>query len=409
MGKNFFLFFFILSFSGYAQKETNYDESKVPKYKLPEVLVSDKGEKIVDSKAWIEKRRPEILSLFEENIYGKIPVKLEGSFKVIDNSDQGLNGKAVRKQVVMTYRNNGKEINLNLLIFLPKSSQKVPVVIGLNFWGNQTLAEDTAIVISKGTRRARGVGKIMLPAERLIDAGYGLATIYMGDIDPDKQGEPDFSDGVHPLLYKENQTRPLDNEWGAIAAWSWGLCKAMDYFETDKDIDSKRVAVFGHSRLGKAALWAGATDERFALVISNNSGCGGAALSRRQFGERLGGMNNQFKQWLCQNSRKYDWNEDALPVDQHELIALIAPRPVYVASAEEDLWADPKGEFLSAYYASPVYELFGKKGLDSDQMPEINKPVMTTIGYHIRTGKHGALAYDWDQYIKFADMHLKKK
>jgi hypothetical protein len=188
----FILFLFILSSNSIAQQETNYDENKVPKYKLPELLVTKKGERIHDAKSWIEKRRPELLSLFEENIYGKIPGVLPGSFKLIEQGNDGLNGKAIRKQVVLTYKGNGKEINLNLLIFLPKTKEKVPLVIGLNFWGNQTLAEDTAIIISKGTRRARGIGKIMLPAERLIEAGYGLATIYMGDMDPDKQGEPDY-------------------------------------------------------------------------------------------------------------------------------------------------------------------------------------------------------------------------
>ena len=424
--KKYALFFaLIITINSYAQEETNYDESKVPEYKLPEVLISENGKKITDYLSWIKIRRPEILSLFEENIYGKIPGELKlTSYKVVEQSDHACNNKAIRKQVVLNFQNNGKELNVGLLIYLPKNGRKAPVFVSYNFWGNQTVTDDPEIILTKSwindnttlghinnqvTEKSRGAGKRLLPVEQLIAAGYGLATMYAGDVDPDKSGDAgaDFSDGIHPLLYKKGQTKPLDNEWGAIAAWAWGLSRAMDYFEKDTDIDADKVIVFGHSRHGKAALWAGARDQRFAIVVSNNSGCGGAALSRRQFGERLGGMNAQFKHWLCENSKKYDYKEAALPVDQHELIALIAPRPVYVASAEEDLWADPKGEFLSAHFATPVYELFGKQGISSPKMPEINNPIMTSIAYHIRTGKHMATEYDWEQYIKFADFHLK--
>ncbi len=402
-----------------AQDKTNYDESKVPAYKLPELLVSTNGKTISTSKGWTEIRRPEILTLFENHIYGRIPGNLKiNSFRVLEQSNNALGGRAVRKQVVLNFKGNNRELNINLLIYLPKNKGKVPVFAGYNFGGNQSVADDRDIFMTKSwvrndsasgiidniaSEKSRGKSKESWQVEKIISSGYGLVTLYYGDVDPDKN---DFTDGVHPLLYKNGQTKPLPDEWGSISAWAWGLSRVMDYMENDPDIDPSKVVVMGHSRLGKTSLWAGALDQRFAIVISNNSGCGGAALSRRMYGETLGGMNQYFQHWLCDNCSRFDNDVNALPVDQHMLIALMAPRPVYIASAEDDKWADPKGEYLSGYYASPAYTLFGKKGLSSPEMPAVNEPVMTTIGYHIRTGKHAVTDYDWDQYIRFADMHF---
>jgi hypothetical protein len=283
----------------------------------------------------------------------------------------------------------------------------------MNFKGNHQINADPEITISVnapkgaelGSDPERGAATSRWPLEMLMDNGYALVTIYRGDVDPDF--DDGFQNGVHPLFYKEGQTAPAADEWGTIAAWAWSLSRVMDYLEQDKDIDQERVAVIGHSRLGKTSLWAGATDPRFAIVISNDSGCGGAALSMRKHGETVEAINKSFPHWFCDNYNAYRNNEEALMVDQQGLLALIAPRPLYVASAVEDDWADPEGEYLSALYASPVYELYGKKGLASP-MPAVDSPMMEgDVAYHIRKGGHDINLYDWTQYVKFADKYFK--
>jgi hypothetical protein len=412
----FLIFFYQTAVSQFV---ANYDEAKMPAYTLPDVLKTLSGKTIRNKKTWEKHARPELLAFFTENMFGRIPGKLTySSAKIVESSDNAINGKANRRQVKLTFENEGKALTFNILIYLPKNVKKAPVFLGYNFLGNHSVHTDPAIIIpdawasnreplgiihNRFTEKSRGAEASRWSIERMMDAGIGLATIYYGEIDPDKN---DFTDGIHQLLYKKGQSEPDDNEWGSIAAWAWGLGRAMDYFENESEIDEKRVIVFGHSRLGKTSIWAGVSDKRFAGVISNNSGCGGAALSKRIFGETVGRINTSFPHWFCDNFNSYNENEQALPVDQHQLLALIAPRPVYVASAEEDLWADPKGEYLGAHFAMPVYNLYGIDGLKSETMPAVNSPVHGVVSYHIRTGKHDVTDYDWEQYIKWAKEYV---
>ena len=411
------LFFYsILSF---AQFETNYNESKVPEFEVPEVLTTFNNEKITTSQEWIEKRRPELYNFFENKVFGKVPGDLDTiTFKVIETDENALDGRAMRKQVKVTLFKNEKSLSFNLLIYLPKTTTEAPVFLGYNFYGNHSITADSNVIVSDAwamnspnlsvsdhqlTESSRGKRAYRWAIDKIIAGGFGLATIYYGEIDPDKH---DFTDGIHPLFYTNNQEKPETHQWGSLAAWSFGLSRAMDYFEQDEHINAKQVIVFGHSRLGKTSLWAGANDERFAGVISNNSGCGGAALSKRKFGETINVINTSFPHWFSRYFKNYNNNEEALPVDQHELLALIAPRPLYIASAQGDQWADPKGEYLSAYYASEVYALFGKEGIASKQLPPPNNPVHKAVSYHIRTGKHDVTDYDWEQYIIWANNFL---
>jgi hypothetical protein len=407
---------FIISYS--QQNNANYDESKIPPYILPDPLVFNDGSRVMSKEDW-GKRRTEIFKTFEKEVYGICP-KWNGKLtsSEISSDPHALNDKAIRREMNITLQNGNRKLSFSLLIYLPHASKPVPVFLGYNFGGNHSVTDEKGISITsswmrndpedgvtanKASEAGRGKSASQWQVNELISRGYGLVTLYYGDIDPDF--DDGFKNGVHGLF----EQRPDSTSWGSIAGWAWGLSRVMDWIETDPAIDSKRVIVMGHSRLGKTALWAGAADNRFAMVISNNSGCGGAALSKRIYGETVGIINTSFPHWFCDNFNKYNEKEAKLPVDQHELIALIAPRPVYVASAEDDKWADPKGEFLACVNASPVYALLGYKGFPATEMPAVNSPVRGDIGYHIRSGGHDVKLYDWQRYLDFADHHLKKR
>lgn len=401
----------------------NYDEAKAGGIPIPDVMVCEDGTKVTSKELWLTKRKPELLRLFEREVYGRTPGGKPAGMRFVQTSEnkQAFGGKATMRQVSIFFTDKA-EPRCDVLLYLPNGRQQpAPVFVSLNFGGNQSVIKDPTITMptgwfredkeklyadNKASEASRGSSDRRWPIEAIIARGYGVATAYYGDLDPDF--DDGFQNGVQPLFYKEGQTQPAADEWGSIGAWAWGLSRMADYLQTLPEVDGKKLAVLGHSRLGKTSLWAGAQDERFGIVITNNSGAGGAALSKRIFGETVGVLNKSFPHWFCDNFNRYSDNEAALPVDQHGLIALIAPRPVYIASATEDNWADQKGEFLGGKLAEPVYALFGKAGLGTNQPPVPDKSVGDSIGYHNRTGKHDILLFDWERYMDFADKHWGK-
>jgi hypothetical protein len=383
----------------------NYDEAKVPPYTLPDLLKMQDGRPVTSVKMWQTSRRPELMGQFRSQVYGQRPPKPEGiTYEVTESTPAYLHGKGTRKDVrVLAPGPQGKVQLLAFTLFTPKAAKPVPAFLGIHLFDTKSEAPIPGNVLEADVGRPLP-GTALL--DTILDRGYAIATIDPDNLCPDNKDT--YRQGALNYLYPERSGEPGAEEPGAIAVWAWGLSRALDYLETDPAIDGKRVAAIGHSRRGKTALWAGAEDERFAIVISNDSGCGGAALSRRIFGETVNRINHAFPHWFCGNFKQYNNREDALPVDQHELIALVAPRPVYVGSAVDDGWADPKGEFLAAVGAEPVYKLFGQGGLGTGEQPPLNKSVGDAIGYHIRSGKHALTDFDWLLYLDFADRHYGK-
>ncbi len=399
----------------------NYDESKLPPYKLPDPLVLQDGTKVSTPEEWKSKGRPQTLALIEREMFGQAPPRPALSFKVDEAPVPAPDGKVLRKQVSISLNGKPDGPAMDLLLYVPAGATgPVPVVFGLNFNGNQGVSKDPGIRLcrswlrddnkagignNKATEASRGCEAERWQIEYATSRGYGVATICYCDIDPDFHDS--WKNGVH-ALYPEIEVARSGSTWGSIAAWAWGMSLGMDYLEKDAAVDAKRVLCQGHSRLGKTALWAGATDQRFALIISNDSGAGGAALNKRIFGETVGRLNSSFPHWFCGNFTKYSEKEQDMPFDAHQIIALSAPRPLLITSATGDEWADPKGEFLGGLGASPVYKLLGTDGMTAAEQPPPDQLVSSTIGYFLRTGPHDVTRADWVAYLDFADKHLKR-
>ncbi len=384
-----------------------FDESRVPPFELPELLQMADGTAVRTPEQW-PARRAELLALFEDQMFGAAPeTPAAMRFTVLEQDANALGGLAHRKQVRVDFSDEADGPGMDLLLYTPAdAAAPVATFLGLNFRGNHGVHPDPAIhrargwvLPTPGRTHGRGQSETRWQLERVLRRGYGLASICYGDIDPDY--DDGFQNGVHQL-----SPSPGPGDWGSVAAWSWGLSRALDYLESDRSVDASRVAVLGHSRLGKTALWAGVTDERFAVVIPINSGGCGAAISRHISGETVEICNVRFPHWFNRNFKAYSGRERDLPFDQHMLLALVAPRPVYVASGEDDGWADPHGEFLATREAGPAYELLGKRGLGVKERPPIDQPVMHDVGYHVRSGGHDVTAFDWQCFLDFADLHL---
>lgn len=386
---------FVLMLLMFNVNGQNYDEAKVPPYKLPEVLKTAVNKKVNNKLTWEKVRRPEILKLFEDNIYGQMPASYNSiKYSIVNSDAAAMNGKALLKQVLIEVFNNNRSVQINLVLFVPNNKTKpVPAFLLINNRGKEN------------TDAARTTKSDFWPAEILIDSGYAIAAFHVSDLAPDDKET--FMNGVLQLYPTQLNA---DNGMRAIGAWAWGASRVMDYFEKDADIDSKKIAVVGHSRGGKASLWAAAQDPRFSICVTNCSGNTGAALARRQFGERIKKINTSFPHWFNTNYKKFNDREDALPIDQHMLIALVAPRPVYATNASKDLWADPKGTFLSLKNSEKVYALYGLKSNLPLNPPAINEAIIQSpIAYHNREGEHNLTAFDWVNFIKFANYHYKNR
>jgi hypothetical protein len=393
----------------------NYDEAQVGAYQLPDPLRLANGKPVRDAKTWYRQRRPEIVRLFEENQFGRSPAPPRNlSYHAFDPGTPVFSGRAIRKQTTIYFSPEKTGPQMDLLVYLPVKTQKpVPLLLNISFSANSVTVNDPGV--KQGAvwnrehqklpaKQGMAIGKVdVVP---LLDAGFGFATLYYGDIEPDFEGGLVY--GVRALYLKPGQTKPAPDEWGAIAAWAWGLSRALDYLQKDPGIDGKRVALYGASRLGKTVLWAGARDPRFAAVIACCSGEGGAALSRRNYGETIAHLTapSRYPYQFCANYAQFAQHVEQFPVDANLLIALMAPRPLLLQTGDTDSWSDPKGEFLAEKAAGAVYMLLDKQGLETNDWPPAGVAILHTLGYYMHAGGHGTLPQDWAQFLKFLQIQL---
>jgi hypothetical protein len=401
-----------------ANIPVNYTEAKVRQYTLPELLTLSNGEKVTDAETWFSKRRPEVLKLVEENIYGRAPGRPKDmSFDVHDKRTPSFDGKALRKQVTIYFTKDKSDNYLDLLIYLPVNTDgPVPLLLHLGWFPNNLVVNDEGVKIGRfwdrrtKQRRPADSGRRFsfgFNVMQLVEHGYGIAIFNYSDVDPDSLDS--IAHGVRALYLKDGQTEPAPDEWGSISAWAWGISRIVDYFETDPQIDEKHIAIYGASRLGKTVLWAGARDQRIACVLAAVSGAGGGALARRNYGETIAHLvaPTRYPYQFARNYQKWADNVDEFPVDSHMVIALLAPRAILLQTGNTDKWSDPYGEFLAAKAATPVFELVGEKGIEVEKLPEPGVPLMNTLGYFMHDGGHGTLPSDWDVFLKFMQIHLK--
>lgn len=394
----------------------NYNEDSVGTYILPNPFTLSNGQTVTDAKTWTQQRRPELLKLFETIEYGKMPAAPSNlSYKVFDKGTIVFNGKAIRKQVTV-YLSADTNHKMDLLVYLPVNNTKpAPLLLNVSFVANCQAVNDTGVKVGYTWTKDGNKIKADQPTKfpkmdvlQFIDAGFGFATVYYGDIEPDFKGGVQF--GIRSKYLKAGQTVPAADEWGAISAWAWGLSRAMDYFEKDKQIDAKRIALQGASRLGKTALWTGIYNTRFKLVIASISGEGGAALSRRDYGENIKHITDTSRYYyqFAPNYHSYANKVNSLPFDAHMLVAMMAPRPLLLQTGDTDYWSDPKGEFLSAVAATPIYHLFGEKGIETSTMPaaEDKSLSMNRLGYYMHKGGHTVLPSDWTLFVKYMKKYL---